>query len=399
MGENMENIEDKEWFLLKELSTRVVTALTPSVDKIKKQCELVIVEIEEIEKDLKGADSGIKINEFSKSSEEKRNELIRLLAIKNRIDQMIDKNNSRIAFINNKLNELGLLNQSVDKKQILEIEKQESGNISMISLNLNKSSEDGEMHSLEFLDGEVFELLNGNLDFSLEENKTKLKTISDENMLKIIKNHPASIASIPIELLVDSKLKKKVLKSLSTYVVDESKFKSIKDINKELGFLLEFKTEITNTPEDYIAGVMNMFNVQIKQFLLENAELEDQDLIKNKLKCNEKSELIPESKRIAVLSGGVAGEISADKDESEEERIAREKEAQKQVVKAEMDSLMQELQAIIDETKEIKEEKMEEIQKIHEEEIRHIQKQEESEKISVDEQELQRMMSKNRFDD
>ena len=68
LGESMENFEDKEWFLLKELSMRIVSGLTPSVDKIKKQCEFVIAEIEEIEKSLKAAESGIQINEFSKAS-------------------------------------------------------------------------------------------------------------------------------------------------------------------------------------------------------------------------------------------------------------------------------------------------------------------------------------------
>ena len=55
---------------------------------------------------------------------------------------------------------------------------------------------------------------------------------------------------------------------------------------------------------------------------------EKEDELMGKLKCNEKSELIPESKRIAILGAGLSGEISSEAEESEDMRIAREKEEQ-----------------------------------------------------------------------
>ena len=146
-------------------------------------------------------------------------------------------------------------------------------------------------------------------------------------MSKVIKDYPASMSTVSIETLVDTTIKRRVLKAISTYVVDEAKKRDIKDINKSLGNLLEFKTQITTSPEAYMAGVVNMFNVQIKALLInQNPELAGE--FKSKLKCNERSELIPASKRVAVLSSGVSGEIAAKDEESEEMRKEREKEAQ-----------------------------------------------------------------------
>jgi hypothetical protein len=41
------------------------------------------------------------------------------------------------------------------------------------------------------------------------------------------------------------------------------------EINKELGNLLSFKKEYTENAVDYIAGVQNLFEVQVKQNIME----------------------------------------------------------------------------------------------------------------------------------
>lgn len=405
----MRKFDDEEYFLLKELANQVINGVSPALEKISKQCEKLIFEIEEVDKKLTAAESGAEINEYSKISEEKRNFLIRLLAIRNRIQMIIERNKERVSYIAAILKNAGVYNESFDRKKIAEIEKEEKDNVSESTLNLNFAESTGSEHQNTFFEGEILTLSNGELDFSIDANKEVLKTADDDFMSKIMRKYPASLATVSVDMLANTVVKKRVLKAIANYVVDESKKKDIRQINKELGELLEFKTEITKSPEDYIAGVTNMFNVQIKQFLIEQQpDLADE--ISDKLRCNEKSELIPESKRIAVLAAGIAGMIAeSQEEETEEVRIAREKETQ-QATAANMaftNMLQQEEQEreIAAEAAELEQlEEMAKLAKEQEEENIKRQKKIEEEEEKKKEQEAEeaqmyRMMSKNRYDD
>ena len=404
----MRNFDDEEYFLLKELANQVITGVSPALDKITKHSEKLIFEIEENDKKLSAAESGAEINEFSKISDEKRTLLIRLLAIKNRIEILINRNKERVAYIAKILKDAGVYNEAFDRKKIAEIEKQEKENISEDTLNLNAIENEGEEVENIFFEGEIFTLSNGELDFSIDQNKEVLKRADDDFLAKVMKAYPASFSTVTVDVLTNTTVKKRVLKAIATYVIDEEKKKDIKQINKELGNLLEFKTEITKTAEDYIAGVTNMFNVQIKQFLIEQ-QPENAGEIKDKLKCNEKSELIPESKRIAVLAAGIAGLIDEmTEEETEEVRIAREKETQQATAanmaftnmlqqEQEQEQELQLLEALEaqEEAKELQsqqEELLKKQKKIEEEEEKRKQQE-------ADEAQLARMMSKNRYDD
>lgn len=396
----MKHFEDNEYFLLKSLSQTVIKNVSPVRENLKKQSEKLVLEIKTIDKKLEDSESGADINKYSKLSDEKRREIIRLLAIKNRLDAIIEKNNSRIKYIESILKNSGIYNESFDKKLIANVEKDEEENISKETLGLNSFDGEGEVET-NFFSGEILKLKDGELDFSYPENRRVLKSASDDFLSDILKSYPSSMATIPVDLLVDTSLKKRVLRTIATYVIDEAKKRDMKDINKSLGNLLEFKTQIADTPEAYIAGVSNMINVEVRQFLIDQ-EPQKQEEIKSKLKCNEKSELIPESKRIAVLSGGVMGEISSEKEESEEMRKEREKEDQKTNDALELlDQLIEELdiQADIEaEQDEISD--LEDMKKQQEEVHKKDKEQKKQEKLeAMDEQELLRAMSKNRYDD
>ena len=183
--------------------------------------------------------------------------------------------------------------------------------------------------------------------------------------------------------------------------IDETKKKDIKQVNKELGSLLEFKTEITKTPEDYVAGVANMFNSMIKAHLLANNP-EKADQINDKLKCNEKSELIPAAKRVAIMSAGMGGDINPEKEESEEERIAREKELS---AKSATDAFMNFIEQTRQEQEELAQveaqnEEAERIAEIERQTLAKAKKQQEIEEQEKQEQEeMQRMMTRNKYDD
>ena len=400
----MKKFDDEEYFLLKTLSNAVISGVSPALEKITKQCERFVLEIDEIDKKLEAAESGAEINEYSKISEQKRTELIKLLAIRNRLKLLIFRNKSRVKYIDDILKNAGVYNESFDRKKIAEIEKQESENISENTLNLNVF-EDGKETETKFFEGEIITLFDGKLDFSRDVNKKILAQADDEYLSKVIKNYPASMASVSVDMLANSVIKKRILKAIATYVYDETKKKDIKQVNKNLGNLLEFKTEITKSAEDYVAGVSNMFNAEVKKYMLDT-QPEKADQIKDKLKCNEKSELIPESKRIAILAGGVVGNIAPEAEESEEMRIENEKEMQKvnsaNALGAEIFEA-QENQEEIDILAEI--DKLEEIAKkeAEEQEREQINKQKQAEEQELAEkqaeQEMERMLSKNKYDD
>ncbi len=398
----MKQFEDHEYFLLKALSQTVVNGLSSVHDKVTKYCETAVLEISDADTKLEAAETGIDINKYSKMSNDKRKDLIRMLAIKNRIEVIAKRNKARIAYIDKILKDSGLYNDSFDKKLLSDIEKQETDNISKDALGLNLFQSAGDEIETKFFKGEIITLKNGVLDFSCEENCEVLKNTNDEFVAEMIKAFPKSAATIPVEPLLNSTVKKRVLKAIATYVIDEGKKKDIKTINKELGNLLEFKTQITTSPEDYIAGVTNMFNVQIRAHLIaENPEKEDE--LMGKLKCNEKSELIPESKRIAILGAGLSGEISSEAEESEDMRIAREKEEQQaQAAGAMVNRMFEEEQTQVEQAEAISEEQellqdLELLKKQEEANIKKQLKQQEEEEREKEQEQMALVRSK--YDD
>lgn len=394
----MRQFDDNEYFLFKALSQNVIDGVSPAFEKITKVCELAVEEISEIEKKLENAETGQDINKYSKLSEEKRTDLIRLLAIKNRIGLLISRNKSRIAYINEILKNSGIYNEAFDKKMISDVEKQESENISNDALGLNVFDGINE-NEYKFFNGEILSLKNGILDFSDPHNSEILRLANEDFLSEIIKVFPSSMSTVPTDILIDTNVKRRVLKTIATYVIDETKKRDIKDVNKSLGSLLEFKTQITGSAEDYMAGVSNMFNVQIKQYLIEQ-NIANAAELKGKLKCNEKSELIPESKRVAVLAAGISGNIAPENEESEDMRIEREKEMQTNMQAVEF---FEQLSAEVDEQAEVKNNEAEETKKLKEEQEKIIKKQKELEKeVKLEESEeyqLMRAMSNNKYDD
>ena len=397
----MRKFDDNEYFLFKALSQNVISDVSPALEKVAKQSSKWVDEIDAVEKKLEEAENGVEINELSKLSDEKRKGLIRLLAIKNRMDTLLKRNQERVGYIDNILKNAGIYNESFDRKLISDIEKQEMENISKESLNLNPLKNDGCEYQDVFFQGAVLRLKNGKLDFSIAENNSILIIANDEFVSAMISTFPDSVATISAETLANTPVKKRVLKALATFVVDESKKKDIKQINKTLGNLLEFKTQITTKPEDYVAGVSNMFNVQVKTYLMQTKPAQKAQ-INDKLKCNEKSELIPESKRIAVLAAGVSGDIAPENEESEEERIAREKSMGENSANEFFANIERQLKSF--EEQELK--AQEDIKQLQQKEAEEVKKQEvkvEKEKSEPDEEEQQmqmyRVMSNNKYDD
>ncbi len=402
----MKNFEDSEYFLLKAMSKSVIDALSPVLEKVSKLAERLVFDVEIIDKKLENAESGLLINQLSESSAKKRDALIRMLAIKNRLDVLINKNKDRVKYIDGILKAAGIYNEAFDHKLISKIEKEEMENISEDALNINPVNSLGDEYQDVFFAGEILKLKNGVLDFSEEHNKAVLRASSDEFIAEIIKSFPSSISTISADVLANSAIKKSILKSLATFVVDEAKKQDMKTINKTLGNLLQFKTQFTSKPEDYIAGVSNMFNFQVKNFMLQTNPAK-RSQIEAKLKCNEKSELIPESKRVVVLAGGVAGDISPENEESQEERISREKEMGTTASNDFFESFIRKLAKEAQQIEQTEEQEIDKTmtaqreleKKVKEEQISKQEKKEVEELENENAPQMYRTMSDNRYDD
>lgn len=283
----MPKFDESKIVLYKELAKRNIADFSPTLEKLKKSCLKIAVEIEEIEKKMLEAKDIQVMSKFSKISEEKRDELLKILPLKKRIERIIEKNLEREKYCADILKTAGIYNDKADSKQVDEAEKQELKNISEQALGINQYNVE-----YKFFDRELLCFVGGKFDWSNETNKSVLLA-SDEKLLhEIVERFPESVKSIEPSLLLNTSFKRKLLKQLTSYVYDRLNHQSIIEINNSLSGLLRFKTQITETLDSYIAGVQNLFNVMIKDYLLDTYP-EKADEIDQKLKCNEDSGLLP----------------------------------------------------------------------------------------------------------
>ncbi len=294
----MIDFEDKDLIEQKALATSIVSELLPVHENLKKYCEKRILEIEQIEQKLTQASDFEKIDSYSKQSEIKREELIKFLAIKNRVQNIINKNNQRILFIKNQLDASGIYNEQTNKKNLEQIELQNIDNISEESLGLSGLDLG---YTQKFIDGTIYVIKNNKLDFSIEENKQTLICATEDKIHKAISTFPESVSTIGADILVNYVIKRKVLKEITSFVYDEAKRQSFREINKSLGGLLNFRKEIPDNFETYIVGIQNMFNVLVKLYLKAQYPSKADEIEKN-LKCNENSALIPEERIKPLIS-------------------------------------------------------------------------------------------------
>ena len=389
--------DDSEILEQKVLAKKITASLSVAHTKLTKLAEKMTLELSEIDEQLKNSKSSKEVALNSKLLKEKIQKMVFSLALKNRVEVLLGRNKERIAYFDSRLKSSGIYNENqYDKKNVAKMESSEIGNISEFSLGLNLVRNGNE--KLRYVIGELLMFVDGKLDFSLEFNKQLLKTMSLETLTKIISAFPSAAATVPTTILFDVRVKQNLLKAIASYVSDGVKTKSIKNINKELGGLLSFKTEITQNTTDYIAGVQNMFDVRTKQYLIsKHPEMKEE--INAKLKCNEKSELLPQSKVTAVLAEGLAGEVEkTEEQESEEIRINKEKEQQKaneEFLFMDLLNALEEVSNEIDQEQEMQEAKEEEAKQVEKVQVEKQQELKEKEKEQEElEKELQEMMAK-----
>ena len=318
----MKIVDEFDYVFHKAVAEDIINGIEPIIKKISVATDKLVAKLFAVEQKIMVENNTKKINKLNEIAENLKNELISAFCVKSRLDLIVHRNRERVKYLSDKLKEAGIYYNKIDKKRLAEIKKEYKSKISESSLNLNQNNSENNV-VLKNINGELLLFVNGKLDLSRRENVDILANASEEFVLKIVSAYPESVSTILPEALMNTVFKKKILKAVASYAMN-GKETSVKNINNSLGNLLSFKVEIPQDMEGYVAGVQNMFNVVVKQEMIEKNPDKAREINK-KLKCNERSELIPASKKIAVLAQGLAGEDEY-QEEVESEEIRKEKE-------------------------------------------------------------------------
>ena len=290
--------EDSDIIVQKVLATKIVDSLRVVLLKLRKISEKTASELNNLEIALSKAKTLQEIGVISKRIKEMQTKLLLSMSLKNRVETITNKNKARIEYFNEKLASAGIYAERYDKRVLSEMEVVELDNLSEEEINLNVIQNGNT--SMRFVLGENLVFVDGKLDFSVAYNKNVLMSLSPETLTKIVALYPYSVATLPDDVFLNVSVKQNLLKAITTYVSENLKTYPMANVNKSLGGLLSFKTEITSNVTDYMAGVQNMFDVTCKALLLQRYP-EKTALINEKLKCNEKSQLLPASKIYQVF--------------------------------------------------------------------------------------------------
>ena len=331
----MSVIQDSDYVLYKAIAKHIKSGLEKPLNKLNLKVSDQFLKFEKQKKLFLASDSFENLGVSSKGFKKTQKDLILTLAVQDKLEKIVNRNDQRIDYISERLSQMGIYNDSVDKKTLNSAISVESKNINAENLNLNSNGG----ITLKYFCGEVLAFKDGALDFDLDENRDVFVDASSEFLHEVIFTFPYSVATIPDEYLLLSNLKNRVLKECILFVASKIKTQTIAESNKELGGLIENCVAISDI-QHYAKELKNYFNVIVKQCLKEQAPQIEEE-INATLRCNEASEFLPRSKRVAVLANGIAGDVEkTEEQESEEIRIEQEKEAQKNISKEELLDLL-----------------------------------------------------------
>lgn len=303
-------IQDNELVLYKAVAEHIKNGLLKPLKKLNVKCSAELMKFEKQKSKFMTSETYEDLGDSSKSFKSRKEELISLLAIQDRLDKMLSRNESRIEFISSRLSQMGIYNDTVDKKSLMGAISAEKENVSEKSLNLNPGANGGV--TFKYFAGEILAFRDGELDFSLKENREILVSGSSELIHEIVETFPYSVATIPHAFYIVPNVKTKILKECILYVASKIKTQTIVESNRELGGLLENVAEISSFNQ-FVNELKNYFNVIVKGYLKKKLP-EDANEIDEEISCNETSIFLPKEMR------AVGGKVQQNKEETEPEK-------------------------------------------------------------------------------
>lgn len=374
----MEIIQDSDYVLYKTLAEFIKKNTSLQLMKINADCFAKLLVYEKTKAMYLTCEESDQFGKLAKKLSDLREDLISLLAVQDRIEKIVSRNDKRLEFINSHLQMVGIYNDTIDKKTFQQALKNEKDDVSAESLNLN--CDDGVTYKL--FCGEILAFKNDRLDLSLAFNQNILSSASSDFYHELVSTFPGSVGTIPDEFFIVSNIKNNILRECILYVAAKFKNQSIKQSNAELGGLLANAGNL-NDIEEYAKELKNYLNVCVKQTMKKNMP-EQEAQINADLKCSEWSEFLPVSKRVAPLAGGIAGDNpKTEEEENEEVRKEQEKETQKALSSEELLDLLLADDDLQEEQEDDKEDmrKAEEERKLNEEKEKKLQEEELEEEL------------------
>ena len=310
-------IQDNEYVLYKAVAQHIKSGLEKPLRKLNDKCFKELLKFEKQKALFLNCETFEDLGDNSNKLKSQRNILVSLLAVQDRLEKIVTRNDKRIEFASLRLQQMGIYNDVVDKKTLSSALSAESKNVSEESLNLNPKSNSG--ITLKFFNGEILAFRDDDLDFELDENRDVLIGGSVDFIHSVVETFPYSVATIPDEYYIYSDLKNKILKECILFVASKMKTQSIVESNNQLGGLLDNVAEITSITH-YANELRNYFNVIVKQTLKEQSPefAEEADSV---LKCNELSRFLPKDRK--NLSDNFDDELDEIDELSEESETAK----------------------------------------------------------------------------
>jgi len=319
----MSVIQDNELVLYKAVAEHIKNGLAKPLKNINSKCNSELLKFEKQKSKFMTSETYEDLGDSSKSFKTRREELILLLAVQDRLDKIASRNEQRIEFISSRLNQMGIYNDTVDKKTLTSAISAEKENVSEESLNLNPGAKGGV--TFKYFAGEILAFKDGELDFGLIENKEVLVEGSAEFVHEVIETFPYSVGTIPKSFYVISNVKNKVLKECILYVASKIKTQTIAESNRQLGNLLENVTEISSFNQ-FVSELKNYFNVIVKQYLKEKLPSDSKE-IDETIYCNETSIFLPKDMRVVgakppVKKNDVESQVTIDEQQDKTDESA-----------------------------------------------------------------------------
>lgn len=280
-------VEESEIICHKELANRNIADFSPAVEKLNKICYKIALKIDEYDKKAATSDDVREVGKYSKLSSLERENLLKVLPLKYKIETIVKKNAKRKQYFEGILSNLGIYNDKTDPKQIDACEKENLKSLSSEDLGLDR----GDV-KLKYFGGVLLEFDENGLNWASEKNKEVLLGADEKLLHEIVEKFSESVKTVSSDMLLNTKFKVRLLKEITGFVFDRMNNFSIKQINEKLGNLLRFKTQITDSLDSFVAGVQNLFDVMVLDYLID-CYPERREEFEQNLKCNTESELLP----------------------------------------------------------------------------------------------------------
>lgn len=251
---------------------------------LNKQSEETAQMLAQLEERMQLSENETEINKCFSNSSNLREELLTILKRKETILKLLDRQQDRLDKISFEidLNDIGEINK-INYKVFSEIHAE----LSIENLGLSEQE-----NQLKNFKGQLLKIKNTEIDLADLNNIEIIKNLGYDELSELIYHYPNLVNQISAKMLFNSKFRINFLKAIACYVFEELKTKTVSDVNSNLGNLLNFDYEIVNNFTDYMNGIINLFKVKIKSYLI-SINKEQSAEISKKLDCDETSKLLP----------------------------------------------------------------------------------------------------------